>query len=72
MVTLTIGIMFLLFSCMYFGCSEFYDGGPRVCRPPINLPAIVESLRNTVGETLCASEFLSYAPEIRGNYCATG
>jgi hypothetical protein len=46
MVTLTTGIMFLLFNCMPF-CGEFYEGSPRVRRPPIKWSAIAEILRNT-------------------------
>jgi hypothetical protein len=30
-----------------FGCGEFYEGGPRVRRPPVKWLAIAESLRNT-------------------------
>jgi len=44
MVTLTTGIMFLLFSACTFGCGEFYKGGHR---PRMKWSAIAESLRNT-------------------------
>jgi hypothetical protein len=44
MVTLTTGIMFLLFT---FGCGEFYEGGASVRRPPIGWSAIAEGLRGT-------------------------
>jgi hypothetical protein len=37
MVTMTTGIMFLLYA---FGCGEFYEGGPRVCRPRMKWAAI--------------------------------
>jgi hypothetical protein len=47
MVTLTTGIIFLLFTCMYFGCGAFFEGGPWVRRPPMNEFAIDKSLRNT-------------------------
>jgi hypothetical protein len=30
------------------GCGEFYEGGPRVGRPPVKWSTIAESLRNTV------------------------
>jgi hypothetical protein len=30
-----------------FGFEEFYEGGPRVSRPPIKWPEIDGSLRNT-------------------------
>jgi hypothetical protein len=47
MVTLTTGIMFLLFICMHFGCEEFHEGGPRVRRKSMKLSAIAEILRST-------------------------
>jgi hypothetical protein len=43
MVTLTTGIMCLLFT---FGRAEFHEGGPRVSRPPMRWSAIAVSLRN--------------------------
>jgi hypothetical protein len=43
MVTLTTGIVFLLFT---FGSGEFYERGPRVRRPPMRWSAIAESLKN--------------------------
>jgi hypothetical protein len=39
-VTLTTGIMFLLLLACTFGCGEFYEGGPRVSRPPMKWSAI--------------------------------
>jgi hypothetical protein len=47
MVTLTTGIMFLLYIFMHFACEEFYEDVSRVCRPPMKYFAIAESLRNT-------------------------
>jgi hypothetical protein len=46
-VTLTAGIMFLLFFACTFGYGEVYEGGPRVRRPPVKWPAIAESVRYT-------------------------
>jgi hypothetical protein len=47
MVTLTTGIMFVLFTYMNFLCGEFYEGGPRVRWPPMSWSANAWSLRNT-------------------------
>jgi hypothetical protein len=43
MVTLMTCIMFLPFT---FGRREFYEGGPRVRRGPMEWSTIAESLRN--------------------------
>jgi hypothetical protein len=47
MVTLTIGIMFLLLIAYTFGCEEYYAGGPRASRPPMKWFAI-EKFRETL------------------------
>jgi hypothetical protein len=47
MVTLTSSIMFVLFFTCNFWCGKFYEGGPRVRRPPMKLSAIAKSLRST-------------------------
>jgi hypothetical protein len=47
MVTITVGIMFLLFTIMHFWCEEFYEDTPHVHLQPMNWAAITESLRNT-------------------------
>jgi hypothetical protein len=44
MVTLTTGIMFLLFT---FECGELCEGGARVRRPLIRRTGIAEIMRNT-------------------------
>jgi hypothetical protein len=46
MVTLTTDMMFLLFTCMPFGCGEFCEGGAHVHRQPVKRSASVETLRN--------------------------
>jgi hypothetical protein len=47
MVSLSAGIMFVVFTCMDFVCGRFYEGGPRVRRPPMKCSVISECLRNT-------------------------
>jgi hypothetical protein len=44
MVTLTTGIMFIVFTYMHFLVWGIYEGGPRVRRPPVKWSAISESL----------------------------
>jgi hypothetical protein len=51
MVTLTTGIMFLLFTSTHGGCGEFHESGPRMRQQTMKLSAIAESLRNTVLST---------------------
>jgi hypothetical protein len=47
MVTLTTGIMVLLFTSVHFRVRGiFYEGGPRVRRPLKEWSGIVASLRN--------------------------
>jgi hypothetical protein len=46
-VTLTTGIIFLLFTCMQFWVGEFYKGGLHVSRPPMKWSMTAEILRNT-------------------------
>jgi hypothetical protein len=47
MVTLNTGIIFFYSRACTFECGTFYEGGPRVRRPPMKWSTIVESLRNT-------------------------
>jgi hypothetical protein len=48
MVTLTTSINLSCSLSCAFWCGKIYEGGPRVCRPPIKWSAITEILRNTV------------------------
>jgi hypothetical protein len=60
MMTLTIVIMFLLFT---FECREFYEGSPRVRRSHMKWSAISESLRDTAlifpMRTICPTNLLN-------------
>jgi hypothetical protein len=47
MLTVTTGIIFLLFTCKHIWVWAIYDGGPRVSRPPVKWSEIAESLSNT-------------------------
>jgi hypothetical protein len=46
-VTLITDTAFLLPNARTFGCREFYEGGPRVRRPPVKWSAIAKSLKST-------------------------
>jgi hypothetical protein len=42
MLTLITGIMFILFTCVFFRVWEFYEGGHRVFQAPMNCPRLPE------------------------------